>query len=62
MQYYRDNTKKFEEVYEKLWKPKGTYITNILAVLQFLSITMAIQKKLCLASCSFYMLLDKNEF
>ena len=40
----------------------GTNITNNLTSLKFSSITMAIQKNLCLASCLFYLFLERNEF
>ena len=39
----------------------GTKIINNLTALKFLSIAMAIQKNLCLASCSLSLFLERNE-
>ena len=41
--------------------PTGTNIINNLTALKFLSIATAIQKNLCLPSCSFYLFLERKE-
>ncbi len=39
----------------------GANIINNLTALKFFSIATAIQKNLCLASCSFYLFLERKE-
>ncbi len=39
----------------------GTYVINNLAALKFFSIATAIQKNLCLASCSSHLFFERKE-
>lgn len=41
--------------------PSGTNIINNLTALKFFSIATAIQKNFCLASCSYYLFLERKE-
>jgi len=41
--------------------PMGTNTINNLTALKFVSIAKAIQKNLCLASCSLYLFLERKE-
>jgi len=41
--------------------PTGTNIIDNLTALKFVSIAKAIQKNLCLASCSLYLFLERKE-
>ena len=53
----QENLKKYMTNSENL---SGTNIINNLTALNFFAITTAIPKKLCLASCSLYLFLERN--
>lgn len=53
MNHYRDNESNFEAIFGELLKPKGNKENKQYLALYFCSITLAIQKKICLKSYLF---------